>query len=136
MKILIISAAAPPEPICAGRVHWDIADHMANDSNEVWLISPHPSRPLTVKYERCKNNRVTKVKDNFYHVNVNSFTYPKYNLFYRIYESFSFGLKSIRYVNRAIKEYDLMYVSSWPFIGQLMIIMLRKNKKAPLIMNV
>jgi glycosyltransferase involved in cell wall biosynthesis len=136
MKIVIISAAAPPEPIVAGRVHWDLANFLAKEHNEVWLISPFPSRPLGKKYPRYKKNMVTEVIDNFVHVNVNSFTYPKYNLIKRTFESFDFGLKSIRYVNREIKNYDLLYVSSWPFIGQLMILILRKRKKAPLIMNV
>lgn len=136
MKIIIISAAAPPEPIVAGRVHWDMAEFLAKEGNEAWLISPYPSRPLGVSYTKLQGNKVTRVNNNFFHVNVNSFTYPRYNIFYRIYESFDFGVKSIRYLNKKIKEYDMVYVSSWPFIGQLMIIILKKNKRTPLIMNV
>lgn len=136
MKIIIISAAAPPEPIVAGRVHWDMAEYLATKGNETWLISPYPSRPLGNNYPGKKEDQVANVCSGFYHVNVNSFTYPKYNLFLRIYESFSFGLRSIRYLNRKIRTYDILYVSSWPFIGQLIILLLKKNKKAPLIMNV
>lgn len=136
MKIIIISASAPPEPIVAGRVNWDIATHMADENNEVWLISPHPSRPIGIKYPKPISNKLTKVRDNFYHVYVNSFTYPKYNLFFRIYESMDFGIKSIKYVNKEIKECDLIYVSPWAFIGQLIIIILRKDSRIPLIMNV
>lgn len=136
MKIIIISAAAPPEPIVSGRVHWDIAVDLSKKNNEVWLISPYPSRPLGVKYISEKENRVTFVSDNLYHVNINSFTYPKYNLFLRLYESFDFGVKSIQYVNKFLKNHDLIYASPWPFIGQLMILILRNNKSKPIIMNV
>lgn len=136
MKLIIISAVAPPEPIVAGRVHWDIAKHMAAGNNEVWLVSPYPSRPLGTKYLATKSDRVTQIENNFYHVNINSFTYPEYNLLYRAYESLDFGIKSIRYVNKRIKNYDLIYVSSWAFLGQLMILILKRNKRAPLIMNV
>lgn len=136
MKLIIITAAAPPEPIVAGRVHWDIADHLADNNNEVLLISPYPSRPLSIKYPIHKSNSVTKVKDNFYHVNINSFRYPRYNLFFRACESLDFGIKSIRYVNRKIKSYDLIYASPWAYLGQLMIVILRKDKRKPLIMNV
>lgn len=136
MKIIIISAAAPPEPIVAGRVHWDMAEYLSKNGNETWLISPFPSRPLGTNYPGNKGNKVTKVTNGFYHVNVNSFTYPKYNLFLRIFESLSFGLKSVKYLNRNIRTYDIVYVSSWPFFGQLLILLLKKNKKAPLIMNV
>lgn len=136
MKIIIISSASPPEPTVEGLVHWDIANYMADGNNEVWLVSPYPSRPLGTEYSNLKSNRVTKEKDNFVHVNINSFTYPKYSLLYRTYECMDFGIKAIRYINREIKKYDLIYSSPWPFLGQLLILILRKNKKAPLIMNV
>jgi len=54
----------------------------------------------------------------------------------RTYESLDFGIRSIRFVNRKIKNHDLIYASPWAFLGQLMIILLRTNRKAPLIMNV
>jgi glycosyltransferase involved in cell wall biosynthesis len=136
MKIIIISAVAPPEPGVTGRINWDIAKFEAEANNEVWLIAPYPSRPLGTKYLVLKSDRITQVEKNFYHVNIKSFTYPKYNLFLRIYESLNFGIKSIKYVNREIKEYDLIYVSSWAFLGQLLILLLKRNKRAPIIMNI
>ena len=136
MRIVIISAASPPEPICAGRVHWDCAKHFAEENNEVYLISPYPSRPLGTNYLTDNCNKVTQVGKNFIHVNVNSFTHPKYNLYLRVFESLDFGIRSIRYVNSNIKDYDLIYVSPWAFIGHLMIMLLRKNKRALFIMNV
>jgi glycosyltransferase involved in cell wall biosynthesis len=136
MKIVIICAEAPPEPGVSGRVHWDMALFLAAENNEVWLISPFPSRPLGTKYAISNRNKVTQIEKDFYHVNINSFIYPKYNLFCRTFESMDFGIKAIRYVNRKIKEYDLIYVSCWPFIGQFMVLIIKKNKKAPLVMNV
>jgi glycosyltransferase involved in cell wall biosynthesis len=136
MRIIIISGTAPPEPVTAGRVSWDLANHLAGDKNEVWLISPKPSRPLDIKYPRLPGIRINKISDYFQHININSFTYPKYNIFWRAYESLDFGIKSINYINRRIKDYDLIYASPWPFFSQLMIVVLRKNKKVPLIMNV
>ncbi len=136
MKIVIISGSAPPEPICAGRVHWDMAKYLAEEGHEAWLISPFPSRPLGTKYKNSYRDRVVQPAENFYHVNVKSFTYPKYNLLYRSYESLDFGIKAIRYVNRKIEGCDVIYASPWAFLGQLMIVLFRKNKKVPLIMNV
>lgn len=136
MKIIIISATAPPEPLTTGRINWDLANHLAAEGNEVWLISPKPSRPLGEKYGRPSGVTVSKIKYNFTHVNINSFTYPKYNLFLRAYESLDFGIRSIRYINRRIRNYSLIYACPWPFFGQLMILVLRKNKNIPLIMNV
>jgi glycosyltransferase involved in cell wall biosynthesis len=136
MRIVIISGTAPPEPVTASRCNWDLAVQLAKEENEVWLISPKPSRPLSIKYPKLQGIPVKKISDNFIHVRVDSFTYPKNNFFGRAYESLDFGIKSMNYINRRIKEYDLIYASSWPFLCQLMIVMLKKNKNVPLIMNI
>ena len=136
MRIVIISGIAPPEPLTAGRINWDIANHLAAEGNEVWFISPKPSRPLGVKYPKIKGNNVSKKNDKLFHVNVDSFTYPEYNALCRAYESLDFGIKAIRYADRWIKDYDFIYVSSWPLFCPLMIMILRRNKKVPLVMNI
>jgi glycosyltransferase involved in cell wall biosynthesis len=136
MRIVIISGTSPPEPMTAGRVHWDLANHLASENNLVWLITPKPSRPLGTNYPIVKHNFINKVADNFYHIRINSFTYPNYSLFYRTCESADFGLKSIIYINKKIIDYDLIYASPWAFLGQLFILVFKKNKKVPVIMNV
>ena len=136
MRIVIISGTAPPEPLTASMINWDLADHLAAQKHEVWLISPKPSRPLGVKYHKLPGIITKKAGDNFYHVNVDSFTYPEYNLFLRAYESLDFGIRSTRFINKEIKDYDMIYASSWPFFSQLMIVLLRRNKNLPLIMNI
>jgi len=136
MRIVIISGTAPPEPMTAGRIHHDLAQHMAGENNSVWFISPKPSRPLGTQYQDIRKDTVSRIADNCWHVRINSFTYPAYNFFFRTYESIDFGIRSIRYVNRKIKDYDIIYVSPWAYLGQFMILVLRKNKKVPVIMNV
>ncbi len=136
MRIVIISGTAPPEPLTASRINWDVASHMASEGNEVWLISPKPSRPLGVKYPATRGIQINPVSPNFSHIYLDSFTYPEYNLFLRAWESLDFGIRSTRYVNRIIKDYDLIYHSSWPFFSQLAVVILRKKKKLPLIMNI
>jgi glycosyltransferase involved in cell wall biosynthesis len=136
MRILIISAVAPPEPLVTGLINWDIGNYMSQKGHEVWLVSSYPSRPVGSTYIEQNAERVTKISENFRHVRVRSFTCPEYKLLGRFYESFDFGLKSIKYVNRNFRNYDLIYVSSWAFLGQLMILLLRRNRKAPLVMNI
>ena len=136
MKIIIISGTGPPEPLTASRVHWDMALHLAKEKNKVWFISPRPSRPLGVKYPEVSGNRINIINGNLSHVQINSFTYPEYNILLRSYESADFGIKSIRFINRNIKNYDLIYASPWAFLGPLFILLLRNNKKVPFIINV
>jgi glycosyltransferase involved in cell wall biosynthesis len=136
MRIVIISGVSPPEPVTASRINWDVASRLAEENNQVWLISPKPSRLKSSDYKETTGTSIRKVGDNFYHIWLDSFTCPKYSLFLRAYESLDFGLKSISYVNRKIENVDLIYICSWPVICPLMIIKLRKNKQVPVIVNI
>lgn len=136
MRIIIISGTAPPEPVTAGRVHYDLAYHLAGKNNQIWLLTPKPSRPLGTNYPRVNGDVVNLISENFFHIQFNSFAYPKPDLLGRIFESVDFGLKTIQYINRKIKDYDLIYASPWAFLGQFLILALRKKKTVPVIMNV
>jgi glycosyltransferase involved in cell wall biosynthesis len=137
MKIVVVSCVAPPETVVAGRVNYDVCEYLSSKGNCITLITPFPSRPLG-KFERnnIKKEEVIQVDDNFVHVRINSFQSPQFNFLKRLYESFSFGFKSAKYINKNYLSVDLIYATPWPFIGQLMFVLFRKNKKTPLIMNV
>lgn len=136
MKIVIVSACAPPEPVVAGRVFWDISEMFANNGNEVTLITPHPSRPLGKYNLKKKPLEEIKVNKNFKQVRIDSFVYPKYNLFYRSFESWDFGFKAIKYINKNIRDADLIYAGLWAFFGQYAFVRFNKHKNIPVIMNV
>lgn len=137
MKIVVASCVAPPETVVAGRVNYDICDYLSSNGYTVTLITPFPSRPLgKFNINIQKAREVININENFTHVKINSYRSPQFNFFKRIFESFSFGYKSIKYINTHIKGADLIYATPWPFIGQLMFVMLRKNKDIPLIMNI
>jgi len=136
MKIVIISGTAPPEPVTAGRAHYDLAEHLSTEGNVVWFISPKPTRPLGMVYPETNGNVISTIKDNFFHVRLNSYAYPSYDLLKRARESVDFGYRSAKFINTFIRDYDIIYASPWAFLGQLIIILLRCNKKRPLIMDV
>jgi glycosyltransferase involved in cell wall biosynthesis len=134
MKIVIVSCVAPPEPVVAGRVNWDIAEMLSDYGHDVTIITPHPSRPLGKHDSGRKNLEIINVKDNLQHVRLNSFVYPKYNIFLRSYESWDFGYKAIKYINANLNDADLIYATPWPFLGQYAFV--KFNKSIPIIMNV
>ena len=134
MKIVIVSCVAPPEPVVAGRVNWDIAEMLADCGHDVTIITPHPSRPLGKHQNRSKSLEVILIKNNFRQVRLNSFVYPKYNVLLRSYESWDFGYKAIKYINTNISDADLIYATPWPFLGQYAFV--KFNKSIPIIMNV
>lgn len=137
MKIVIVSCVAPPETVVAGRVNYDICEHLSNLGHKVTLITPFPSRPLgKFDIKQNKKNESIEVNINFNHIKINSYKSPQFNFLKRIYESFSFGFKSVSFINKNIKYANLIYATPWPFIGQFIFLFLRKNKSIPLIMNV
>lgn len=136
-KIVVISCVAPPETVVAGRVNYDICEYLSNKGSNVTLITPFPSRPLG-KFDRSDfpKEELIQVDENFVHVRINSIQSPQFNFLWRLLESFSFGYKSAKYINKNISNVDLIYSTPWPFIGQLMFVLLRRNKNTPLVMNV
>jgi glycosyltransferase involved in cell wall biosynthesis len=137
MKIVVVSCVSPPETVVAGRANYDICTHMSSKGHNVTLITPFPSRPLG-KFMINNKEKVLEelVNENFRHVRIKSYKSPEYGLIKRVYESFDFGLKSMRYINNKIDKCDLIYATPWPFIGQFMFLKVRKNKAIPVIMNV
>jgi len=115
---------------------WDIADMFSKDGHNVVLITTHPSRPVGKYNMKTKPKEIIQVNPNLQVVRLNSFIYPKYNLFYRSFESWDFGYKAIKYINNNIKEYNIIYAMPWPFLGQLAMVLFNKNKKIPMVMNV
>jgi len=136
-KIIVVSAVAPPETVVAGRVNYDICEYLSKKGYKVELISPFPSRPLgKFQINRNKMEEITQINENFTHVRIASYQCPQFNFFKRVYESFSFGMKAINYINKNIKDADLIYATPWPFIGQLVMVIFRNKTNTPLIMNV
>lgn len=137
-NIVVVSCVAPPETVVAGRVNYDICEYLSCKGNNVTLITPFPSRPLG-KFDKNENKKeeIVQVNKHFVHVRINSFQSPQFDFLKRLYESFSFGYNSVKYINENSSNIDLIYATPWPFIGQLMLVLFRKNKtNTPLIMNV
>lgn len=137
MKIVLVSCVAPPEPVVAGRVNYDICEYLSSRGFNITLISPFPTRPLgKFKKNQNKKNEISLVNDNFVHVKIKSYQSPEYNFLKRIYESFSFGYHAINYINRYVKNCDFIYATPWPFVGQFIFLKFRNDKNIPVIMNV
>jgi glycosyltransferase involved in cell wall biosynthesis len=136
MKLVIVSCVSPPEPVVAGRVNRDIAEMLSDSEDEVILITPHPSRPLGKYNLKTQRVEVIEVKKNFRHIRLNSFLYPKYNLLFRSFESWDFGYKAIKYINKEVSDADIIYATPWPFLGQYAFIKFNRHKNIPIIMNI
>ena len=132
MNIIILSCVAPPETVVSGRINWDIACYLSKNNHNVTIISPIPSRPIgnfsnELAYDKVFENGVR-------HIRINSYRHPEKGFIGRVLESFSFGLRSVRIINKL--DCDILYSMPWPLIGQFFINFLVKDRNIKIIMNV
>ena len=73
----------------------DIVTALADNSYEVTVISPKPTRPLGFKFD-TQNNR----KYSFKHIVIDSYTYPESKLFGRMKESYSLGKAFAKFIKK------------------------------------
>lgn len=129
LKILIISAVFPPEPVVSAGLSRDIAEELSKE-NEVFVLCPHPTRPLNFIFQNGFEPR------NYQVIHLDSYTCPKSNIFGRFLESYSFGTHCLRYIKKNWKHIDCVYVNSWPLFSQYLIVKTVKKFNIPCAIHV
>ena len=112
MKVILITAVFPPEPVVSATISYDIYSELKLRKHEVKVLCPNPSRPLGFKFSELK-------KDNNI-ITLNSYTSPKSKATSRALESISFGFFASAYLLRN-RNFDLVYLNGWPIFSQLLI---------------
>ena len=46
MRVTIVNAAYPPEPVVSARMGRDLAEYLAQGGARMTMLCPYPSRPL------------------------------------------------------------------------------------------
>ena len=116
-KILIISATFPPEPVVSANLSYDIANKLSEKDNVI-VVCPYPSRPKGFNHKLNFDKKNVGFKIEY----LDSYKYPDANLFGRIRESYSFGIKCKKYLRKNKRSIKSVYINSWPFISQYLII--------------
>lgn len=127
-KLLIISAVFPPEPVVSANLSFDIASALT-DKYKVTVLSPPPTRPLGFKFKASTH------KNNFEHVQLNSYTCPQSSVIGRFRESYSFGIKCYNYILNN-SDIGCIYANTWPLMAQLYCIKAAKKRNIPVIIHV
>lgn len=128
-NILIISALFPPEPVVSASLSFDIANALS-ENHSVTVVSPKPSRPSGFTF----SDRILKFKFN--HIQTNTFICPTSNLLGRFKESYSFGKFSYNYITDNHRCIDLIYINTWPLLGQYFAVNAAHKYNIPLIIHV
>ena len=93
MKVLIVTAVFPPEPVVSSLLSFDIANELGNEGNNVNVICPRPTRPCGFKFTNFEESSGLFTKEV-----LNSYTSPKSKIIGRFRESKSFGLNCSHYI--------------------------------------
>jgi len=122
MRVGLISAVYPPEPVVSARITKDLADHLTEAGHTVTVLCPFPSRPFGAEYLLRKIGRRPQedADGNIKVVRLGSFIYAKSGFPGRFVESFSFGLHSSRYLRAHQSGFDVIYANTWPLCAQAM----------------
>ena len=132
MKILIITASFPPEPLVTSILSQDIAKELSKN-NEVTVLCPKPTRPFGVDYE------ARSFHDNhssFKLIQLFSYTSPQFSLFGRFRESYSIGKSCQSYIKKNHSNIDVLYVNTWPLFGQYFVVRAAKKFDLPVVIHI
>jgi len=132
MKILIITAAFPPEPVVSSFISYDLATELAVN-NEVTVICPKPTRPCGTDFS---SNNIQVNQTSFERIQLASFTSPKYGYLGRIRESYSIGKHTQRHIEQNHSDIDILYINTWPLFGQYFAIRAAKKFNLPAVIHI
>lgn len=129
-KIIIIVAVFPPEPVVSSKLAYDIATDLSI-ANQVIVLSPKPTRPYGFDFSQ---NPI--LQNQFSKIEIKSYTCPQSSFMGRIWESYSFGRKTSRYIHENYLDIDAIYADTWPLFGQLFIVSAAKKHDLPIVIHV
>jgi glycosyltransferase involved in cell wall biosynthesis len=129
MKLLIISAVFPPEPVVSAKLSYDIASSLSR-RNAVTVISPKPSRPFGFQFTG------ELMLFQFNHLQVNSFICASYSFIGRFIESYSFGRSCYKYISENHRSIEVIYANTWPLFGQYFTIKAAYKYNIPTVIHI
>lgn len=129
--ILIISALFPPEPVVSAMLSLDLYNALKELGEEVVVIHPRPTRPLGfIPEEAATSNMGVREKT------LHSYVCPESSVLGRIFESYSFGKASRKYIKKHKNIISCIYANSWPIFSQKAIVKASKRYGIPCIIHV
>lgn len=130
IKVLIVAAVFPPEPVVSAKLAYDIANKIS-ENHSVVVLCPKPTRPFGFKFKDYESNHFT-----FSRILIDSYTNSKFSFWGRFYESLSFGIKTADYICKHQSEIDVIYADTWPLFAQLLIVRKAKKYHIPIVIHI
>ncbi len=117
---------------------FDLANYLVGQGYSITVLCPQPSRPLRADYSRYKNadKSLVTCENGIKIVRLPSYAAPESRLLPRMWESFSFGRESARYLAAVQEKPDVIYVNSWPIFAQALIAQFAKKNAIPVVLQI
>tara|TARA_R110001592_G_scaffold316102_3_gene592326 strand:+ start:13891 stop:15048 length:1158 start_codon:yes stop_codon:yes gene_type:complete len=128
MRVLILTALFPPEPVVSSMMSKDLYEELKKRGHEVRVFCPRPSRPLGFRHGTRKTDSNV----------ITSKSYVAYGggVLRRFLESFSFGWSSGLFILKKYKDFDIIYQNSWPLFGQGLAVIAARLKGVPIVTHI
>ena len=118
MRIYIITAVFPPEPLTSAYTSADIALELTNRGHEVTVFAPFPNKPKGEVLNGFRRKWCYQRVENGYKVIHCWHSLSRHSrLFSRFLENVTFGLSSTLQLFHQEKP-DVVYMNTWPIIAQ------------------
>lgn len=118
MRVHIISAVFPPEPMTSATMGGDIAEEMTKRGHEVTVITSFPNRPsgkIYANYRRCWKH--VQSGNGYQIINCWHTISKSSTLLSRLAENISFGITStLQLIQGPVP--DVVYMNTWPVFAQ------------------
>ena len=118
MRVHIISAVYPPEPMTSATMGGDIAEEMTKRGHEVTVITSFPNRPAGKIYPNYRRYwKKIQSRDGYQIIHCWHTISKQPSLISRLAENISFGFTSTLQLTRGPVP-DVVYMNTWPLFAQ------------------
>lgn len=137
MKITILSAVFPPEPIVSAKTSYSLAKYLVNENHQVEVITNFPNRPEGRLYPNFKRSLIHRAADRDGFSITRCFTAisKESSMISRWAENISFGLTSSLALLIAPKP-DVVYMNTWPIFASFLTSLVCKLKGIPYALSI
>ncbi len=136
MRVAIVSAVFPPEPVMSAQTSADIAAELARRGHQVVVFTSFPNRPAGLLMPGFKRKwRQIELRDGYQVVHCWHTLSRDSVLSSRFFENLSFGLTSAYHLFLA-RRFDVVYADTWPILAQLLAVFSAHIKNIPVIVTV
>jgi glycosyltransferase involved in cell wall biosynthesis len=136
VKVALVTAVYPPEPVVSSRTSADVAAALHQAGHDVTVISPYPSRPAGELYAGYRRRWRSVARDGgITTVRTFSTLSKRSTLVSRFAENLSFGLSSALALLR-VRGLDVIYLNTWPVFATAMVAVVAGIKGVPFVVSV